>query len=122
MGMSQAALDPMNPAALVALKLLNGFQTAVDAMMTEFEVGKKDALNPSLVQEVQVAQGIQQKMQELVQQAQQAQQQNAQLQQKLAQLQGVPPQGQPMGPVAVPPPCMGGPMPMGGPAQGQPPQ
>jgi hypothetical protein len=118
MGMAQTALDPNNPAALVSMRLLQGFQAAVDEMMTEFEIGEKEILNPDLVQEVQVAQNIQRKMQELTQQVQQMGMQNQKLQQQLAQLQGVPPQGQQMGGSPVPPPGMGGPMPMGGPVQG----
>lgn len=104
MGMAQSALDPMNPAAMVAGKMLIGFQQAVDTMMTEFDLGKKEVLNPDLVTEVQIAQQIQAKMQELTQQVQQlgtqlqsVQAENAQLKAFMGQGPGVPgpPQPQP---------------------------
>jgi hypothetical protein len=90
-------------------------------MLIEFDVGKKDALNPKLMEEAQVAQQIQQKMQEFTQQInqlggqnQQLQAANAQLQAALGQVQGQGMAGQPM-----PPPGVQRPMPMGGGAPGQ---
>jgi hypothetical protein len=118
MGMAQVAIDPMNPAAPVAMKLLAGFQEGVDSMFTEFEVGKKEILNPDLVPEVQIGQNIQQ----LVQQLNQVSQQNQQLQQSNAQLQAVVAQGPGMaGPPSGNAPVQGS-MPMGGGPQGQAPQ
>jgi len=115
---AQAASDPMNPVALPSVKILNGLWTVVNEMLTEFEVGKKDALNPRLVEDMQVVQQIQQQMQQMGQQINQLSQQNSQLQQQNAALQqGVPPQpgvpGQPQQP-----PGVQGPGPMGPPAPG----
>jgi len=116
---AQAAADPMNPVALPSAKILNGLWTVVNEMLTEFEVGKKDAMNPRLVEEMQVVQQIQQTIQQMGQQINQLGQQNAQLQQQNAALQqGGPPQpgvpGQPQQPPGVP-----GPGGMGAPAPGQ---
>ena len=49
----------------------------VDRFLTEFEVPKKDQLNPDLIQEVQVAQMVQQQMEQMGQQIQKLQQQLA---------------------------------------------
>ena len=116
---AMVAADPMNPGAMIAAQLLNGLWTIVNDMLTEFEVGKKDALNPKLVEVTQVVQQIQQQMQGLMQQNNQLGQQNAQLQQQNAQLQsGVP--GQPGLPGGAGPPLgVQGPMPMGPPSPGQ---
>jgi hypothetical protein len=114
MGMAQAAIDPMNPSAPVAMKLLQGMKEAVDSMFTEFEVGKKEILNPDLVPEVQLGQNIQQ----LVQQINQLAAQNQQLQASNAQLQAFATQGQAMAGPAGPQPGVQGPMPMGNGQQG----
>lgn len=103
MQFATVASDPMNPGALIAAQLLNGLWTVVNDMLTEFEVGKKDALNPRLVEVTQVVQQIQGQMQQLMQQNQQLMQQNQQLGQQnqqlkasLAGIQGGPGQGPPM--------------------------
>ena len=118
MGMAQVAVNPMDPMASVAVKLIGGYTEALDSMFTEFEIGKKDVLNPDLVQEVQVGQVIQQ----LEMENSQLSSQNQQLQTSNAQLQAVIGQGQP---VAGPPggaPGVQGSMPMGGGPQGPMPQ
>lgn len=115
MGMAGAATSP-NPQApgmaLVAAQLLNGYQTVIDRFMTEFEVANKDAINPQLVEEVQIAQQINQQIMQLTQQNQQMAQQIQQLQ---ARLQPPPtgPAAGPMGGQAGPPPGVQRPMPMG---------
>ena len=118
MGMAQVAINPMDPSASVAFKLLQGFKEAVDSMFTEFEIGKKDILNPDLVQEVQTGQVIQQ----LQTQINQLSTQNQQLQASNAQLQAVVGQGQPVAGPPGGPPGVQGPMPMGPGAQGPQPQ
>ena len=119
MQLSQVATDPMNPSAMIAAILMNGLYTVMQDMLTEFEVGHKEALNPQLMEVTQVAQQIQAQMQNLMQQVNQLGSQNQQLQAALAQQQGAGIQqpgmaGQPMPQAGVP-----GPMPMGGPPQGQ---
>ena len=121
MQLAQAATDPMNPSAMIAATLMDGLYTAMNDMLTEFDVGKKDALNPQLMEVTQVAQQIQQKMQEFMQQINQLGNQNQQLQAANAQLQGVlqQVQGQGMAGQPMPPPGVQGSMPMGGGPQGQ---
>lgn len=114
MQLAQVATDPMNPSAIIAAKLMNGLYVAMDNMLTEFEVGKKDILNPELINELQVIQQIQQAMQQMQQQIAQLGNQNQQLQAANAQLQAIAGQGQPMAGQPVPPPGVQGPMPVGG--------
>jgi hypothetical protein len=93
MELSMVATDPMNPGAIIAAKLMNGLHVAMNNMLTEFEVGKKEHLNPELVNEIQVIQQIQQAMQQMQQQLAQKDNQLAaqgqQLQMANAQLQAV---------------------------------
>ena len=96
MQMAQVATDPMNPSAYIAAKLMNGLYVAMDNMLTEFEVGEKDKLNPELINEIEVLQQIQMQMQQLMQQVNQLGAQNQQLQAANAQLQGIAGQGQPV--------------------------
>jgi prefoldin subunit 5 len=121
MQLSQVATDPMNPSAMIAVTLMNGLYTLMNDMLIEFDVGKKDALNPKLMEEAQVAQQIQQQMQMLTQQVNQLGGQNQQLQAANAQLQGVLQQiqGQGMAGQPMPPPGVQGSMPMGGGPPGQ---
>jgi hypothetical protein len=94
MGMAQAAANPQNPGAVIAAKLLNGYQTTFDRFLTEFEIGKKEEMNPpNLMTEVQSAQLIAQNMQQMQQGLQQLQAQNQQLQQQLAAAFGQPVEG-----------------------------
>jgi hypothetical protein len=118
MGLAQVATDPKSPMSLIAVKLMNGLYTIMNDMLTEFEVGKKDALNPQLMQEIQVVQQIQAQMQQLMQQVNQLANQNQQLQVANAQLQGQGIQQPGMAGPAMPPPGVQGPMPMGGPQAG----
>jgi hypothetical protein len=117
MALAQVATDPMNPMSLIAVKLMNGLYTVMNDMLTEFEVGKKDRLNPELMQEMQVVQQIQQAMQQMQQQINQLSNQNQQLQatsqQQAAIIQQAGLDGQP-----VPQPPVQGPMPMGPPQGG----
>ncbi|KKN79025.1 hypothetical protein LCGC14_0345010 [marine sediment metagenome] len=119
MQMAQVATDPMNPSAIIAAKLMNGLYVAMDNMLTEFEVGKKDTLNPELINEIEVYKQIQQAMQQMQQQIAQLGNQNQQLQAANAQLQAGAGQGQPMAGPPGPPPGVQGPMPMGAGPQGQ---
>ena len=118
MALAQVATDPMNPMAMIAVKLMNGLYTVMNDMLTEFEVGKKDRLNPELMQEMQVVQQIQQAMQQMQQQISQLGNQNQQLQatnqQQAAIIQQSGLAGQ-----AGPQPQLQGSMPMG-PTQGGP--
>jgi hypothetical protein len=120
MQMGQVAVDPMNPSALIAVKLMNGLHTAMNNMLIEFEVGKKDALNPELVNEMETLRNIASQMQQLMQQVNQlgAGAQNQQLQAANAQLQGIAGQGQGLPAPPGPPAGVQGSMPMGGPPQG----
>ena len=125
MQMAQVASQPMNPGAIHAAMLLNGMWTVVNDMLTEFEVGKKDALNPKLVEVSQVVQQIQQTIQQLQQQNQQLGQQNqqmgqanTQLQQQLSGLQAEVARAEGLEPIAIPTPGVQGSMPMGSGAQG----
>ena len=118
MQMAAVATNPMDPSAIIAAKLMNGLQVAMNNILTEFDVGKKDALNPELINELQVIQQIQQAMQQMQQQISQLGNQNQQLQMANAQLQGIAgggqqPPGQPM-----PQSGVQGSMPMGGQPQG----
>ena len=119
---AMVASDPMNPGALIATKLLNGIWISVNEMLTEFEVGKKDQMNPQLVEVTQVVQQIQGAMQQMQQQIGQLGNQNQQLQAANAQLQGMQGQGPGMEGPPMPQPGVQGPMPMGGgpPGQGTP--
>jgi len=119
MGLAQVATDPMNPMALIAVKLMNGLYTLMNDMLTEFEVGKKDSLNPQLMQEIQVVQQIQAQMQQLMQQVNSLGNQNQQLQMALAQSQGQGVQQPGMAGPAMPQAGVQGSMPMGGPQAGQ---
>ena len=118
MQMAQVAANPMDPTALIAVKLMNALGLAMNNMLTEFEVGKKDALNPELMNEIQVIQQIQQTIQQLMQQNNQLAGENQQLQASVAQLQGIPPEGQGMAQPPGPQSGAPGPMPMAGPAAG----
>lgn len=119
MGMAQGAMSG-GPQSIIAIKMLHGMQSLVDRFLTEFEVPKKDQINPDLVEEAQVAQMLQQNMQNL-------QSQIMGLQQKLQQFAppgGGPPgggMGAPMG-VSGPPPGVQGPPGMAGPQPGPMPQ
>jgi hypothetical protein len=84
MGMAQAASEP-SPTSMIAAKVLGGYQKTVDKFMREFDIGEKEALNPDLVQEAQVAQNLAQFVQQLQQQLQQMQGQLQQLQAESAQ-------------------------------------
>jgi hypothetical protein len=119
MQLAMAATDPMNPSAMIAAILMNGLYTAMNDMLIEFEVGKKDALNPQLMEVTQVAKQIQQQMQQLMQQVNQLGAQNQQLQSANAELQGIPSQGQGVPPQAGPQPGGQGSMPMANGAPGQ---
>jgi hypothetical protein len=88
MQLAMAATDPMNPTAMIAAYLMNGLYTLMNDMLTEFEIGKKDRLNPQLMEVTQVAQQITAKMQELVQQVNFLTAQNQQLQAASPELQG----------------------------------
>jgi flagellin-like hook-associated protein FlgL len=118
MELSMVATDPMNPGAIIAAKLMNALHVAMNNMLTEFEVGKKDALNPELINELQVIQQIQQAMQQMQQQISQLGAQNQQLQMANAQLQAIGPGGQQAPGQPMPPQGVQGPMPMGGQPQG----
>jgi hypothetical protein len=119
---AMVAADPMNPGALIATKLLNGIWITVNEMLTEFEVGKKDQMNPQLVEVTQVVQQIQGAMQQMQQQIAQLGNQNQQLQMANAQLQGMQGQGPGMEGPPMPQPGVQGSMPVGGgpPGQGNP--
>ena len=122
MQLAQIATDPMNPSAIIAAKLMNGLQVAMNNILTEFEVGKKDVLNPELVNELQVIQQIQQvlqqQQQQIAQQSNQLAAQGKQLQMANAQLQGIGPGGPQAAGQTMPPAGVQGPMPMGGQPQG----
>lgn len=115
---AMAASDPMNPGAIPAVKLLNGIWVTINELLTEFEVGKKDEMNPRLVEEIQVVQQIQGVMQGMQEQIGQLGNQNQQLQIANAQLQGMQMQGPPMEGQAMPPQGIQGSMPVGGGTQG----
>jgi hypothetical protein len=119
MQMAMVATDPMNPSAYIAAKLMNGLYTAMDNMLTEFEVGKKDILNPELINEIQVLQQIAMQMQQQMQQINQLGAENQQLQAANAQLQGIPGPGQPVPGAPGPQGGVQGPVPVGGGAPGQ---
>ena len=121
MQLSQVATDIQNPSALIAATLMNGLYTLMNDMLTEFDVGKKDALNPQLMEVTQVAQQIQQQMQMLTQQVNKLGGENQQLQAANSQLQGILQQiqGQGMAGQPMPPPGVQGAMPMGGGPPGQ---
>lgn len=114
MQMAGAAASPQNPGAAIAAKLLHGYQTTFERFLTEFEIGKKEQMNPpDLMQEVQSAQIIAKLQQALAQ----IQQQYQALQQQMAQITG---QAPPMGPQGAPAQGMaGGPQPQPAP-QGPP--
>jgi hypothetical protein len=85
--MAQMAADPMNPAAIVAAKYLDGMRKTVDMFFMEMEVGPKDQLNPELAGgliEQNMAQ-LQQMVQELQGQLQQASGEIQRLQMESAQ-------------------------------------
>ena len=117
MGMAQQAATP-SPMAPIAAKLLNGYQQSINQFLIEFEVPGKEALNPGLVQEAQVAQMVTQQMQQMQQQIQQLGTQNQALQGQLAQIQGGGVPGQGMGGGPMPPPGVQGSPGMGGPPAG----
>ena len=100
------ATNPQMPGtALIALKLLAGFQKLMEMFLVEFDVPNKEILNPPLVEEAQVYAQINQQFMQLQEQVQQLTTQNQQLQQ---QLQGAPPGG-PQGGMAGAPAAVGGP-------------
>jgi hypothetical protein len=117
MGMAQAASQP-GPMSMIAAKLLNGYQQVANQFLTEFEVPKKESLNPNLVQEAQVAQMVAQQIQQLQGQVQSLGQQ---LQMAQGQPPGIPgggPPGPGMAQGPQPPPGVQGPPGMGGPPAG----
>jgi hypothetical protein len=118
MQLAMAATDPMNPTAVIAAHLMNGLYTIMNDMLIEFEVGKKDALNPQLIDEAQVDQQRQAYIQQLMQQVNQLGAQNQQLQAAYAQLQATVGGGQQAPGQPMPSPGVQGPMPMGGQPQG----
>ncbi len=117
MGMAQQAANP-GPGSMISVKLLLAYQSVVEQFLTEFEVPGKEELNPELMQEVQVAQMVQQKMQEMQQQVQSMGQQLQNAQGQLAALQGGGMQGPGMGGQPGPQPGVQGPPGMGGPPAG----
>lgn len=119
MGMAQVASQP-GPMAMIATKLLNGYQEVANQFLKEFEVPQKESLNPNLVQEAQVAQMVAQQMQQLQTQVNQLGQQLQMAQSQNAALQGGggPVPGMAQGP--QPPPGVQGPPGMGGPPAGPP--
>ena len=119
MPLAADASNPMSPTAMISAKLLNGMWTVINDMLTEFEVGKKEALNPRLVEETQVAQQIQGAMQQMQQEIARLSNQNQQLSVANAALQGMPVPGQGMEGPSQPQPGVPRPMPMAGPPQGQ---
>jgi hypothetical protein len=117
MGIAQVAATP-GPMSMIAVKMLNAYQQTVQQFLIEFEVPGKEELNPELMQEVQVAQMVKQKMDEMQQQIQGLGQQLQNAQSQLAALQGGGMQGPPMGGPPGPPPGVQGPPGMGGPPAG----
>jgi len=67
MGLAREATDVMNPAAPVAIKLLVGFQSAFDAMLTEMDVPEKEKLNPELPSVIDYSTKIQGVIQQITQ-------------------------------------------------------
>jgi len=116
-GLVQAAMQPGSPVAMPMVKLLNGYMLVFRRMLEEFDLVGKEQVAPDLVQEVQVAQQIQQAMVQMQQQMQQMAAQNQQLQGELAQLSGGPPMAGPAGPQPGNPGPPGGPPPQPGPPQ-----
>ena len=108
--------NPQAPALpMISLTLLNGYQSVVNDFLTIFDIPDKEVINPPLVQEAQVVQGINQQFMAIQQQLQQYAMANQQLQAQLQSITGEQPQagmaqqaqGQPapqgsgpMGPVA----------------------
>jgi len=85
--MAEMASNPMNPAAMVAMKFLEGMRVTADMFFKEFDVGRRDTLNPELSggiyeQNMQKLQGM---VQQLEQQLQQMQQAGQGMQMELAQ-------------------------------------
>jgi prephenate dehydrogenase len=85
--MAEMASNPMNPAAMVAMKFLEGMRVTADMFFKEFDVGRRDTLNPELSggiyeQNMQRLQGM---VQQLEQQLQQMQQAGQGMQMELAQ-------------------------------------
>jgi hypothetical protein len=119
MGMAQAA-SQASPTSMIAAKLLGGYQAVVDQFLTEFEVPGKEALNPDLVQEAQIAQQVAQQMQQMQSQIQSMGTQLQNAQNQIAGLQGAGPAGPGMAQVPGPPPGVQGPPGMGGPGAGPP--
>jgi hypothetical protein len=91
----QAAMpNPQAPAsALIALRLLNGYQTIVNEFLTVFDVPNREQINPPLVQEMEVVQQINSQFMALNQQLQQCAAENNMLKQRLQAVSGAPPQG-----------------------------
>ncbi len=86
-------VNPQNPTAPVALQLLQGFQETFNEFLIEFDVPKKDMLNPDIQEAMNYGQMVAQQMGQMQSQIQQMGQQNQQLQFQLAQLSGQAPQG-----------------------------
>lgn len=93
--MSELAMNPMNPAGPVAVKLLNGQRTLINMFFKEFEIGKREELNPELtggmlentIQQLQqMVQQLQQQTQQLMQQGQGLQVENAEQAQTITAL------------------------------------
>jgi len=93
--MSELAMNPMNPAGPVAVKLLNGQRTLINMFFKEFEIGKREELNPELtggmlentIQQLQqMVQELQQQTQQLMQQGQGLQMENAEQEQTIIAL------------------------------------
>jgi len=119
MPLAADAANPMSPTALVSVRLLNGLWTAFNDLLTEFEVGKKEALNPKLMEVTQVEQQIQGAIQQMQQQINQLGNKNQQLSMQNAALQGLPIPGQGMEGPPQSQPGVSGPGQMAGPPQGQ---
>jgi len=110
-------VNPQNPMAPVMLQLANGFQVVVDQFLTEFDVDKKNILNPPLMEMMNYGQMVAQNMEQMQSHIQGLTAQNQQLQFQLAQVSGQAPGGMAGG---VPPhPPQGPPQPGVAPPAGQ---
>ena len=72
---NMAANPQMPGTAIIAFKLLQGYQKVVDMFMVEFDIPNKDVLNPSLMEEAQIAQQINMQFMQMQQTIMQLQQQ-----------------------------------------------
>lgn len=106
--MQAASPNPQAPGmALIAMKLLNGYQKVIGKFLKEFEIPDEQVINPPLVEEAQIANQINTMVAQMQQQLQQLANENAGLKEQLAQITGQPqggmggqpmPQSQPQGP------------------------